>query len=299
MSSRLTLRTAGQLTCAVALAIAFSNPAAAQIQKPKNATKNLKFQSQQIINEAKKQLINPKVVLGARLKGFTKAVANGAPYDAQELQELYEDIDEVQAEVSDAIQTAVMDMRDAASLLLADINGASVDPAAGIFPENFYRGDQGHLDLFHYNVREIARKSMKLARKRMRKLAKNIRKNTSINLTSVVGPRLAMPALVIGEGTVDPIEELLMVDLLMAHSDGNFPDDGVIHASGSGNPGEGDVTVEVYDITGALVDTQVSQLSTGTAPNRWIVHFSGLTEGNYQVLAKQGEHRSLSEIGIR
>lgn len=299
MSFRLTLRTAGLLTCAVALSLTFPNPASAQIQKPKNATKNLRFQSQQIINEAKGQLVNPKLVLGARLKGFTKAVANGAPYDEKQLEDLFEDIDDVQAEVSHAIQTAVKDMRSTASQLLADISGGTVDPASGIFPENFYRGDQGHLDAFHYNVREISRKSLKLARKRMRKLARSIRRNTTINLTSVVGPRLAMPALVVGAGTVSPIEELLMVDLLMAHSDSNFPDNGFLHASGSANPGLGDVTVEIYDITGELVDTQVSPLSVGTLPNRWLVHFSGLTEGNYQVLATQGVHRSLSEIGVR
>ena len=87
-----------------------------------------------------------------------------------------------------------------------------------------------------------------------------------------------------------------MVDLLMAHSDSNFEGDGYLHASGSANPGEGSVTVELYDITGALVASDTSRLDEH---DRWIVHFSELGEGNYQVLAKQGGHQSLSEIGVR
>jgi len=305
MSFRINLRTAGQLTCAVALAIAFSNAATAQITKPKNAVKNLKYQSKVIIKEAKIKLVAPKNVLGLEINIFTKTVvSNPSATDMEMLTELFLNIDKVQAEVSDAVQTAVRTMRDAASVLLSDISGASVDPAAGIFPENFYRGDQGHLDTFHYNVREISRKSLKLARHRMRRLARNVRKNTAIDLTSVVGPRLAMPALVVGEEEVNPLEELLMVDLLLAHSDSTLSDDGALHASGSANPDLGDVTVEIYDITGKLVASQTSPLSDGTDPlfqfeNRWVVHFAGLTEGNYQVLAKQGDRRSLSEIGVR
>ncbi len=296
MLFRSSLRTVGTMACAVALTLAFSVPTAAQIQKPKNAVKSLKSQSQGLVQDAKKSLVNTKVVLGAQLAGFTKAIANGAAYSPDKIESLFTDIEGVQADISEAVQNAVLDMRAVGSQLLTDINGGLVDPSIGIYPENFYRGDQGHLDAFHFNVREIVRKSLKLTRHRMRRLAKNLRKNTTVQVTSVVGPRLAMPALVIGEGVVSPLEEMLMVDLLMAHSDTNFNDDGFLYASGSANATEGPVTVEIYDITGQVVASQLSQLSP---QNRWLVTFENMTEGNYQVLATQGVHRALSEIGVR
>ncbi len=296
MSSRPLLRTLGRVSLAAGLVVALTVPASAQISKSKNAVKDLKAKSQLTVKETKVKLRNPKIVLGAQLSGFTKAVANGAAYGPDRIRELFEDMEDVQAVVSASVQEAVVSIRDHASMLLADISQGPVDPAKGIYPENFYRGDQGHLDTFHFNVREIVRKSLKLTRHRMRKLAKSLRKNTTIDLTSVVGPRLALPALVVGEGVVDPVEEMLMVDLLMAHSDSNFEGDGFLHASGSANPGEGTVTVELYDITGTLVASENSVLDGN---NRWIVHFSELGEGNYQVLAKQGGHLSLSEIGVR
>jgi hypothetical protein len=305
MSFRTPLRTASHLTCVVALALAFSNPATAQITKPKNAVKNLKYQSQQIIREAKKKLVAPKNLLGLEISIFTKTVAsNPSSTDSELLTELFLNIDKVQAEVSDAVQTAVRTMRDNASVLLGDIDAPSVDPALGIFPENFYRGDQGHLDTFHSNVREISRKSLKLARHRMKRLDRNVRKNTTIELTWRVGPDLALPALVASAGSVAPIDNMLMVDLVMAHSDTLLADDGAVHASGSATGGHGDVTVEVYDTDGSLVASEISTLSDGTNPlfqfeNRWVVHFAGLQEGNYQILAKQGSSQSLTAIGIR
>jgi len=295
MLSRSPLRTAGTLLGALVLSLTMAESAAAQIQKPKNAVKDLKAKSKLALQETKARLVNPKNVLGAQLNGFTKAVANGAPYGDAQLLELFMEMEVVQAEVAVAVQEGTASIRDHASLLLTDLRGTA-DPGEGVYPLNFYRGDQGHLDNFHFQMREVIRKSLKLTRNRLRRLTRNMRVNTSIDITAVVGPYLALPSLTAAPGVVSPVNDMLTVDLLMAWSDSFFTGDGAVCAAGSGNAGAGDVTVQVFDAYGVVAATEVSSLD---GDDRWQVHFSELQEGNYSVVATQGDSKALNEIGVR
>ncbi len=303
-----TLRTPRALLGAYALTLALCPLAGAQFSQPDNASRSLKNQSQLEVQETHVNLKNPKNVLGLTLQGFKTNVAKGnfGP-DDEELPEglvdLFADMEAVQADMAFAVQESVRDLRNYGNSLLLDLETAG-QASLGDYPENFYRGVNGTLDVFAYNMGEITRKSQRLMRHRLRALAKNLRKNSDILATSVVGPDVPLPSLVLSSESVQPEEHLLSVDLLMAFSNRDLSNDGVLCVSGTAMQDKGPVTVQVYDPAGALVDENVLPNEGGptgnvTEQDRWSTTFSELPEGNYTVIVNQDLNKATNEIGIR
>jgi hypothetical protein len=295
---RSTLRPLATAVAASVCLLALSTPASGQISKTSNAVKNLKTQGQTVVAETRLGLKNAKNVLGLKLKGFKTAVLGGN-FANLDLQQFFEDIEAVQGDAAIALHEGVVEMRQIASQLLFDLAAAKGEGDGFQLPENFFRGDQGHLDVFLFNMREVARKSQRLMRHRLRSLARNLRKNTPVNVTSVVGPGFPLPTLVVGEVPLEvtPFEIYLSVDLLMAFSSQDVLEDGTLCASGSADADKGDVNVQVFDVSGALVVEQVSVLNP--LKKRWSVCFEDIPEGNYTVNAIQAGFSAHNEIGIR
>ena len=293
-----TPRTLGALAGALALSLVVASPAAAQFAKPDNASRDLKNASQLEVKETQMKLKNPKNVLGLTLKGFKAGVAKGN-FAPEDLQELFADMERVQAEMAFLVQDGVRTLRGHANQLLVDLASQNENFGEGQYPENFYRGSNSHLDTFQFNMREITRKSQKLMRQRLRALAKNLRKNTDVNLTSVVGPEVPLPSLAINEGVLVPEEHLLSADLLMAYSREEIADDGELCVSGTAMKERGDIGVQVFDAAGILADSTVVAGATITDQDRWTACFNDLPEGNYTVVVSQDGNQATNEIGIR
>jgi hypothetical protein len=291
--TRCTILIAATLLCAA--------PALAQISESE-ASKNLKSGlSVRMKADLATLKAEQKTFLSA-LKEFNGAVKGGG-YSFSLLQDLFFDYQLFLDGVTGTVRTSGYDTFLVGQLTLASYaNGANLH---GEFPEDFYFGTGGPMDVTLDKVYAAQLKTIASVAKKLKSTRGVLEKSAGVYLTTVQRGTPAQPNAYWFSESLDGwtgADGAMTLDTVWGVSEMGSTEDGTLLVAGSFRTTTGDVDVSI--------DGPESHAFTGTNNggmflNRWVAVFdnggSGLAEGNYVVTARKpsaGPYISMA-IGIR
>jgi len=260
------------------------------------ASKQLKKDLAAEFKDLKADLAEDKATFFDELAVFEAAVKQGN-YDVAAVEALFDDLTTLMGAIGARVRGAGNSTGIVATNSLEAL--AAGGDLNGVFPDGFYPGDGGPVDVLRAKARKEQDKVIAAVAKRMQKTIALVEKEANVGMTVSLAAPGAMRDLTWDEvgGFFFSDESPITCDALIGVSDLAQLADGVIFVGGTANPNPGAVALEYMGPESA---TTSGGVPTG-GQERWSTSISGLDEGVYAISATQGTGGPLAtgSIGVR
>jgi hypothetical protein len=287
--------TGRRIVVAFVLAACAGGGASAQVT-PGEASHQLKSDLAEELKDLKASLAEAKATFFDELGAF-EALVKAGDYDVSAVADLFDNLTTMMGSIGAAVRSVGNGTSTAAGDALEALAGGG--DLNGVFPDGFYPGDGGSVDVLRAKVRKEQDKVIAAVAKRMRKTLALVEKHANVGMTVSLAAPGSMRDLTWDEngGFFFSDESPITCDALIGVSDLGQAADGVIFVGGTANPNLGAVALESIGPEGNTTSGGVPALVV----ERWSTSISGLDEGVYAISATQGTGGPLAtgSVGVR